>query len=689
MSSASGAPDEPRTGPSLAERLAEVGQRSFAGREAETRAVRFALESADPPFVVLWLHGPPGIGKTALLRKLTAVAETAGAASIELSGETITAEPDAVRRSIYLAALPDRPALLLIDAMERLAPLEDWLRTDFLPTLPRRCVVVIAGRAAPNDRWHTSLDWQGLVQVRRLGGLSRRECLDYLRSRLINGPDAEQLAGESLGHPLTLVLLADAYWRRADAGAGDHRPILLADLPDVVSSLCRPFLPRLPTERHRLALAVLARARASTEALLRSVLDAGEPGVAELFGWLHALPFTAATKAGLVLPVLARKVLSVDFQWRDPERSRLLYTRLRDYYIEVAALGDQERSFAAQGLRDLQEGPHDDPADQVWIRRAGPADRAVVLDLAARWADAEVVATVDAWWEAQRDAFTLAIDPTGQVIGYLALVALPALPPGRSPVPDQLGYPEIVAEDPAVAAVYELLAAEAPLRPGERVLVHRFWGGIDGQQAQGSWLSALREVAIRELLGPAPPACSVIYTERPDVWAGLFTTLRYRPVPEATVTIGGTTAVPFLRDWRTESLRAWLDRASGVSGAEAPLTRAASVLSAAEFGTAVKRALKHYRSPVELARNPLLRSRALAATGPAPDATALRAVLDEAVRAAGDRSARVLAATYLEATLTQEAAAHRLGLPFSTYRRHLAAAITSVTRYLWTREIHG
>src|SRR2546421_128931 len=123
MPSTAGAPDEPRTGPWLAERLAEVGQ----------------------------------------------------------------------------------PSLLLIDAMERLAPLEDWLRTEFLPTLPRRCVVVIAGRAAPNDRWYTSLDWQGLVQVRRLGGLSRRECLDYLRSRLINGPDADQLASESLGYPLALV----------------------------------------------------------------------------------------------------------------------------------------------------------------------------------------------------------------------------------------------------------------------------------------------------------------------------------------------------------------------------------------------------------------------------------------------------------------------------------------------------
>jgi hypothetical protein len=50
---------------------------------------------------------------------------------------------------------------------------------------------------------------------------------------------------------------------------------------------------------------------------------------------------------------------------------------------------------------------------------------------------------------------------------------------------------------------------------------------------------------------------------------------------------------------------------------------------------------------------------------------------------------RILAATYFKGAATQEAAAQRLRLPFSTYRRHLAAGIERVTAWLWCRELHG
>ena len=38
---------------------------------------------------------------------------------------------------------------------------------------------------------------------------------------------------------------------------------------------------------------------------------------------------------------------------------------------------------------------------------------------------------------------------------------------------------------------------------------------------------------------------------------------------------------------------------------------------------------------------------------------------------------------------TQEAAAERLGLPFTTYRRHLGAGIERVCEELWHRELYG
>ncbi|WP_211370839.1 hypothetical protein, partial [Nonomuraea turkmeniaca] len=50
---------------------------------------------------------------------------------------------------------------------------------------------------------------------------------------------------------------------------------------------------------------------------------------------------------------------------------------------------------------------------------------------------------------------------------------------------------------------------------------------------------------------------------------------------------------------------------------------------------------------------------------------------------------RALTATYLRGTPTQELAAEQLGLPFTTYRRHLTAGIQRLCADLWHQELHG
>jgi len=49
---------------------------------------------------------------------------------------------------------------------------------------------------------------------------------------------------------------------------------------------------------------------------------------------------------------------------------------------------------------------------------------------------------------------------------------------------------------------------------------------------------------------------------------------------------------------------------------------------------------------------------------------------------------RVVTTTYFHGVPTQEAAAHRLGLPLSTYRRHLTRGIKEATDWLWHLEMH-
>jgi MoxR-like ATPase len=58
---------ETRSAGTLGDLLASRRRRRFVGRASEIELFRVALESPEPPFLVLHVHGPAGIGKTSLL----------------------------------------------------------------------------------------------------------------------------------------------------------------------------------------------------------------------------------------------------------------------------------------------------------------------------------------------------------------------------------------------------------------------------------------------------------------------------------------------------------------------------------------------------------------------------------------------------------------------------------------------
>jgi hypothetical protein len=117
------------------------------------------------------------------------------------------------------------------------------------------------------------------------------------------------------------------------------------------------------------------------------------------------------------------------------------------------------------------------------------------------------------------------------------------------------------------------------------------------------------------------------------------------------------------------------------------------LLARSEFENAVREALRHYTQADLLTENALLRTRVLTSSKPgAATPQALRALLAETAKAlfAGERDQRlyhVLDLTYLNPAPKQEAAASRLGLPYSTYRRHLTAGVDRLTEWLWKQEL--
>jgi TolB-like protein len=116
------------------------------------------------------------------------------------------------------------------------------------------------------------------------------------------------------------------------------------------------------------------------------------------------------------------------------------------------------------------------------------------------------------------------------------------------------------------------------------------------------------------------------------------------------------------------------------------------LLTRSDFESAVKDALRHYTQPDLLAGSALLRASVLTRSGPAAGTPqALRALLVETAKAlfAGERDQRlyrVLDLTYFSPAPKQEAAADRLGLSFSTYRRHLTAGVDRLIEWLWNQE---
>jgi len=119
---------------------------------------------------------------------------------------------------------------------------------------------------------------------------------------------------------------------------------------------------------------------------------------------------------------------------------------------------------------------------------------------------------------------------------------------------------------------------------------------------------------------------------------------------------------------------------------------ASTMLTRSDFHIAVKDALRYYTRADLLLGNPLLQTRIVTAHGAKTAGVAhLRRVLAEAaetifVNERDQRLHRVLQLTYFQPAPKQEAVAERLGLPFSTYRRHLTAAVERIAEWLWHQE---
>jgi hypothetical protein len=317
----------------IADRLVMARRGRFVGRQAELDLFRTALQATEPPFAVLHLYGPGGVGKTTLLHEYARIAAESGRPVVYLDGRNVDPSPPGFLQALQqrmglegadlAATVRDWPptGVLLIDTYETLAPLDAWLRETLLPHLPARSLMVIAGRNPPALAWRTDINWADLTQVIALGNLRPDESQLYLAARGIPDDQHAAVLAFTHGHPLALALVADVLRQGETLAAFDP-----GSQPEVVRVLLERLVHDVPSAAHRLALEVCVLAWATTEALLVDVLDGANAPA--LFAWLRQQSFIEHGPYGLFPHDLAREVLVADLRWRNPAGHQHLTRRL-------------------------------------------------------------------------------------------------------------------------------------------------------------------------------------------------------------------------------------------------------------------------------------------------------------------------------------------------------------------------
>lgn len=695
----------------LVERLNAVRHRYFVGRKQECDLFQAALTATELPFSILYVFGLGGVGKTTLLWQFAQICRSTQIPVIYLDGRVVEPSSQSFLKTLQsiiqvsstellmqsFAAQPRR-RVLLIDSYEQLAPLEDWLRKEFLPQLPEQMLIVLAGRCCPTSAWQADPGWQAVFHPVALQNLSVEESQLYLAKRSIPAKQHGAIADFTHGHPLALSLTVDL------CNQDQETTITSAFTSSVIQVLLETFLEEVPSCIHRRALQACAVVRWMTEALLAEMLQL--PDVHELFEWLRGLSFMEAEAFGLMPQEIVREAVVADLRWRHPDRWTEFHQRAQNYYSSrLAQTQGQEQHQTLWECLFLHHHQSVVKSRFVWQIESTlttdtfcESDRATILKMVTEYEGKTSARLAAHWLNRQPQNVFVFRDANQQISGFLMVVAL------------HQASAEDLDTDPAALAAWRYLQHQAPLRSGEGALLYRFWMAQDRYQAVSPTQTLIFINTIQHYRHTPGIAFTFFSCADPEFWAPLFAYTEFSQFANAAFEVDGHCYSVYGQDWRLVSPTLWWNqleqRKLSNTAPELPLSPMPStlplggelpiVLSQPEFVQAVRDALRHFVRPDALHNNPLLRSRLVIEQSTRCDRESriaiLQAQLQEATKVLqgsprDEKLYRVLQRTYFEPALTQEKAAELLDLPFSTYRRYLKAGITRVAEILWQREV--
>lgn len=691
-------------GSTIGSRLRAARSSRFVGRQAELELFDRALDDPESAFAVLFVYGPPGVGKSTLVRELAARGSDRDRRVRHLDLRQVEATPEGLLGGLGVTMPPGSALadalrevdIVVLDTYELASPLDGWIREQLVPSLPAHALMLLAGRLAPSPEWSADPAWRPLVRAISLRNLRPEDATAMLVAEGIDVERRARILDETFGHPLAMCLYVDLLGQRqAETSGGSD--IGLLDAPDVVHGLLHRFVNEVPGAAHRAALEVCAHVRFTTEELIRAALDAPHAGdAAGLFEWLRGLSFIDASPEGLFPHDLVRDLLDTDLRWRDAAAYQRLHMRTRRHLIDkVRSTSGRERHRAASDLVYLHRS---NPLmrsfwdfsglAQGYIDHLRPGDTERLRAMVDAHEGPASVTILDHWLERQPQGFAvmrLGADTSPR--GFTAMIDLDSC------------SAEDLGADPGARAMWHHAQRHARPAPGEAVTACRFIVDRDAHQTPGSLTFGLTSVFhLQHILTRGDRAIDFIGgIAQPEDFDPVFTYIDFVRVPQSGYESGGRQWTVYMHDWRRQDVDAWFemiaDRELGAPvDPAAPEPVPTIALSQPDFADAVRAALRDLQRPDRLRRSPLLRSR-LVDADPADAPAALTTLLRETIEALGDdprteKHRRALDRTFVRPAPNQERAAEVLGLPFSTYRRHLTRGVDLLIAALWDRELY-
>ncbi|OJF10199.1 AAA family ATPase [Couchioplanes caeruleus] len=662
---------------SLGDRLRLARARAFVGRREELAAFDEALRGEPTAAPVMYVHGPGGIGKSTLVRQLCDAARHAGRMLVELDGRFVGRSPADFERSAQ-PVLDRRDVVLVVDSFEHCQWLETWLWQRFLPRIADGALVVLAGRQAPMAAWASDAGWADALWVAELGPLDEEQARRLLTVSGVGSDSQDDLLRLAGGNPLALSLAAAV--DTAQPGAARNWSASAGTLRTLIAGL----IGEVPSPAHRRALEVAAQAYTTTEELLQAALP--QEDAHPLFAWLRGLPFMETTARGIYPHDAAREAVIADLRWRAPTAFMTMKRKLTAEYLrmlreapedhtagltgQIFYLFREVKAIARTQVWDRENAVHDDP-----LR---PEDVDTLVEMAAATEGPESAALVRYWIDKRPEAFSVfRLISSGRTVAFSARLDLPFPPDERD-----------IAVDPVVAAAWEFCTRTAPARPGEHISMTRFCIYPEAHEVPSQVINLNTSRAHSEVARARGRAYGMLVFHDHEAWAerlkGVMTDAGVRP------RVGDRTYALFVNDWRQVPFETWLHHV--INETDVPAPAAPSGTTREAFDQAVREALQHWRSPRAFAVVDLLKTRLVAdSTDAVEDLRALvqRAVDEVGRHAKGVKAHEALVATYFSGAPTQEAAARRAGMAFSTYRRHLRQGLDDVCAALWDVELHG